>query len=126
MNIEMFSENEIIHLNNIEKISNIKWTEHPECKGVYIKHLIKGCKTSGLFSSHIVKISPNCTIKKHTHENQMELHEVIAGKGFFQIKDKSLEYSAGKISLIQKGEEHMVSAGEKGLTLLAKFFPALI
>jgi hypothetical protein len=30
------------------------------------------------------------------------------------------------MAVIQKGEKHRVRAGKKGLTLLAKFFPAMV
>ena len=109
-----------------ENISDVKWSKHSVFQGVYIKHMIKGADTCGLFSSHIVKIDPNCCLDQHCHENQLELHEVIEGEGVCQLVEERFDYRFGKMAVIPKGERHMVKAGEKGLTLLAKFFPAML
>lgn len=107
-------------------ISDIEWEEHPKFKGVYLKHMIKGADTDGLFSSHLVKIDPNCCLENHCHENQLELHEVIEGNGSCILLEKSFDYHLGKMAVIPKREDHMVQADEHGLILLAKFFPALL
>ncbi len=119
--------NGTIHfIDRSEKNSDVEWTKHPKFKGVYLKHMIKGADTCGLFSSHLVKIDPECCLEKHCHENQLELHEVIEGDGLYQIVGDTFDYHLGKMAVIPKGENHMVQAGENGLTLLAKFFPALL
>ena len=109
-----------------ENISDVEWTIHPKFKGVYLKHMIVGADTSALFSSHLVKIEPNCCLETHCHENQLELHEVIEGEGLCQLIEDTFDYHLGKMAVIPKGENHMVHAGKNGLTLLAKFFPALL
>ena len=109
-----------------ENISDAAWVEHPQFKGVYLKLMVKGADTSGLFSSHLVKIDPDRCLETHCHENQLELHEVLEGEGSCQLIDERFDYHLGKMAVIQKGENHRVRAGKKGLTLLAKFFPAMV
>ena len=109
-----------------ENISEVEWAKHPKFKGVYLKHIIKGADTDGLFSSHLVKIDPDCCLENHCHENQLELHEVIEGVGKCQLIEERFDYHLGKMAVIPKGESHMVQAGKNGLTLLAKFFPAML
>lgn len=109
-----------------ENFSDVEWAKHPKFKGVYLKHMIRGADTGGLFSSHLVKIAPNCCLESHCHENQLELHEVAEGDGLCQLIEERFSYHLGKMAIIPKGENHMVQAGENGLTLLAKFFPALL
>ena len=107
-------------------ISDVEWAKHHKFKGVYLKHMIKDADTDGLFSSHLVKIDPNCCLEAHCHENQLELHEVIEGDGLCRLIEETFDYHLGKMAVIPKGENHMVRAGENGLTLIAKFFPALL
>lgn len=109
-----------------DSLSDVEWTKHSEFKGVYLKHMIKSTDTTGLFSSHLVKIEPGSCLETHIHENQLELHEVIEGDGTCQLIEERFDYHPGKMAVIPKGKRHMVLAGKKGLTLLAKFFPALI
>ena len=119
--------NGTIHfIDRSESISQTEWTKHPKFKGVYIKNMIKGADTGGLFSSHLVKIDPGCCLENHCHENQLELHEVIEGDGLCQLIGDLFNYHLGKMAVIPKGKNHRVQAGENGLTLLAKFFPALL
>lgn len=107
-------------------ISDAEWTRHPLFEGVYLKNMIKGEDSGGLFSSHLVKIDPDCCLADHCHEAQMELHEVIEGDGQCRLIEKKFDYHPGKMALIPKGENHRVQAGKNGLTLMAKFFPALL
>jgi quercetin dioxygenase-like cupin family protein len=130
MNNKMIST-QIFHgtvhfIDHHEKISDLEWTKHPQFKGVHLKNMIKGVDTSGLFSSHLVKIDPDCCLDTHCHENQLELHEVIEGDGICRLVENTFNYHLGKMAVIPKGENHLVQAGRNGLTLLAKFFPALI
>lgn len=119
--------NGMIHyLNRSEPISAVEWTGHPKFKGVYLKHMIKGADTNGLFSSHLVKIDPHCCLDTHCHENQLELHEFIEGNGWCQLVEERFDVHLGKMTLIPRGQCHEVHAGENGLTLMAKFFPALL
>ncbi|WP_051309115.1 cupin domain-containing protein [Desulfogranum japonicum] len=117
----------IIHYSDrSDRMADIKWMEHPTFKGVHLKHIIKGCDSGGLFSSHLVKIDPDCCLESHIHADQFELHEVLAGKGTCKLLEKTFPYATGKMTVIPKGQHHGVHAGPEGLTLLAKFFPALL
>lgn len=109
-----------------DKISEIEWTKHPDFEGVGLKHMIRGRDTGDLFSSHLVKIDPECSLRVHRQNDQVELHEVIEGDGECRLPESSFKYHTGKMAVIQRGEEHMVRAGKNGLVILAKFFPALL
>ncbi|WP_419779328.1 cupin domain-containing protein [Maridesulfovibrio sp.] len=102
------------------------WNPHPAFEGVQLKHIVTGKNTDGQLSCHIVRIDPGCTLKSHVHENQWELHEIIEGSGEATLDSITTPYHPGKSAIIPKGEQHSVHAGEEGLTLLAKFFPALL
>lgn len=118
--------NGTVHYSNrTEKISDVEWVKHPKFKGVYLKNMIKGFDTDNLFSSHLVKIDPGCSLEPHCHGNQIELHEVIEGTGTCKLCENVFDYHFGKMAVIPQGENHSVHAGEGGLILLAKFFPAV-
>ncbi|WP_319779271.1 cupin domain-containing protein [Maridesulfovibrio sp.] len=106
--------------------SDLDWNPHPAFEGVYMKHLITGKKTDGKLSCHIVRVDPGCTLESHIHENQWEMHEIIGGSGEAALADKTTPYHPGKSAIIPKGQQHSVVAGPEGITLLAKFFPALL
>jgi quercetin dioxygenase-like cupin family protein len=105
---------------------DIAWVPHPTFKGVSLKHLIKGMETGGLLSSHMVRLEPHAVLEEHTHDNQWELHEVIEGEGCFLLDSKEVIYVPGNMGIIPKKTRHKVVAGESGLVLMAKFFPALL
>lgn len=105
--------------------SQLRWNDHPAFSGVALKHLITGKDTDGTFSYHLVRIAPGCRIGTHIHETQLETHEVIAGGGECITAGTELVYEPGTISILPAGVEHEVIAGEAGLYLFAKFFPAL-
>ena len=120
-------ENGIIsYLSRDDQTGNIEWNEHPKCKGVFLKHLIKGADTTGKVSCHLVKVEPNCIVDEHIHEAQWELHEVIEGEGNCLLNTKEMPYNPGRMVVIPKGIKHKVIAGNDGLVLLAKYFPALL
>jgi quercetin dioxygenase-like cupin family protein len=102
------------------------WSEHPKFKGVYLKHLVKGTDTNGMLSSHMVKVDPCAVLEEHIHDSQWELHEVIDGEGVFLLGTMETPYYPGRMAIIPKGVRHKVTAGNSGLVMLAKFFPALI
>lgn len=102
------------------------WHEHPKFRGVYLKHLIKGTYTDGMLSSHMVRIEPHAVLEEHVHDAQWELHEVIEGEGVFLLDNSELPYYPGRMAVIPKGVKHRVTAGSRGLVMLAKFFPALL
>ena len=108
------------------RIGDIGWNPHPTFKGVSMKHVVKGADTDGRLSCHLVRIEPGCEIGDHVHEGKMELHEVVAGRGFCVIGDETVDYAAGSMAYIPDDVRHSVKAGTEGLEILAKFCPALI
>lgn len=107
------------------KFGDIPWSKHPTFEGVELKHIVTAKDTEGAFSYHLVRIAPNKSIKEHIHETQLETHEVIAGDGLCINDGKVLNYEVGTISIMPAKVPHEVNAGENGLYLFAKFFPAL-
>lgn len=104
----------------------IEWTKHASFEGVYLKHLVRGENTNGQLSCHMVRIDPGCALETHVHAAQWELHEVIEGTGTCNLNGSTVLYGVGQMAVIPSGTPHAVKAGESGLILLAKFFPALI
>ena len=102
------------------------WNPHPAFKGVSLKHLVTGADTGGALSCHMVRVDPGCVLKTHTHNPQWELHEVVEGSGEAMLGDETAPYAPGKVAVIPCGQAHRVQAGDQGLILFAKFFPALI
>jgi quercetin dioxygenase-like cupin family protein len=107
-------------------IENLEWNEHPAFKGVFLKHIINGKNTNNCLSCHLVKINPGCEIGIHNHAGKTELHEIISGFGHCMIEQTKLDYQKGMIGFIPADKNHSVKAGNEGLFLLAKFFPALL
>lgn len=107
-------------------VEELQWNEHPEFKGVFLKHLIKGEKTRDQLSCHLVKINANCEIGLHHHRGKTELHEVLDGAGICMIEQQKLNYQKGVTGFIPEDKNHIVKAGTEGLLLIAKFFPALL
>ena len=108
-----------------KKFENIVWSKHPVFQGVELKHIITAEDTNGQFSYHLVRIAPGCSIGEHTHETQLETHEVIEGFGECINDGINLGYEPGVIAIMEAGKKHQVNAGEEGLCLFAKFMPAL-
>lgn len=109
-----------------ESVGACAWNAHPRFVGVYLKDLVTGKGTNGGFSAHMVRIDPGCVLASHCHGDQWELHEVLGGEGVLELGGACHPYHMGRMAVIPKGEAHGVRAGEKGLTLLAKFIPALV
>lgn len=105
---------------------DIPWSKHADFQGVELKHIVTSAQTGGQFSYHLVRIAPNCAIGRHTHQEQLETHEAIAGSGRCAIGGAALDYRPGTIAILPKGVAHEVSAGPEGLCLFAKFIPALV
>lgn len=122
---ESFNNGKLALTDKTINFSEIEWSKHPTFAGVELKHIVTANDTNGQFSYHLVRISPNCSIKEHTHENQLETHEVIKGNGICINSEVSIDYQIGTISIIPAGIKHEVIAGENGLYLFAKFIPAL-
>lgn len=108
------------------KCSELDWSPHPVFEGVNLKHLVTGEKTNGSLSCHVVRVAPGCSIETHTHNPQWELHEIIQGSGQAMLDGEMKTYLPGRSTVIPCGCEHSVRAGDDGLTILAKFFPALL
>ena len=104
---------------------DISWSKHPTFEGVELKHIVKSEETNGVYSFHLVRIAPNCSIKDHIHDPQLETHEVIAGYGECINDGTNIEYKPGVISIMPTKVHHEVHAGDEGLYLFAKFMPAL-
>jgi len=119
--------NSIVSLiNRGEAVARLAWNAHPKFPGVFLKHLIKGEASDSKLSCHLVSVNPHCALETHIHENQWELHQVLAGDGNCLLNDKEIPYSPGCLALIPQGAAHRVEAGDKGLVLLATFSPALL
>jgi quercetin dioxygenase-like cupin family protein len=120
-------ENGMVYINEkeLENISSISWIKHPKFKGVFMKNLFTGSDSNNNLSAMIVKIEPNHEIGNHIHEGKAELHEIINGEGIAMVNNTSINYFPGVISFIPGDILHNIKAGDKGLTLLAKFTPSL-
>lgn len=111
--------------NTAINFSDIPWNKSPANEGVELKHIVTAQQTNGEFSYHLIRIDPNMKIGNHTHKEQLETHEVIAGNGICINAGKELSYEPGIISIFPKNIPHEVTAGTNGLYLFAKFMPAL-
>lgn len=60
---------------------SLPWKEHKDFKGVFLKNIVTGELTDGLFTCFMVQIEAGMKIGLHTHPSSIELHEVIAGRG---------------------------------------------
>ncbi len=104
----------------------LPWNPHPAFPGVSLKHLLTGADTDGALSCHLVRVAPGARLESHVHAVQWELHEVVAGSGEAVIDGCAAVYAPGVMAVIPSGQGHAVAAGPEGLTLFAKFFPALL
>ncbi len=122
---ETFNNGKLVTPAATKDFSNIPWKEHPTFTGVELKHILTSEDTGSSYSYHLVRIAPNCSIKEHIHETQLETHEVIAGNGVCINDGTTILYEPGTISVFPANVPHEVNAGENGLYLFAKFMPAL-
>ena len=122
---ELFENGKLFLPEKETDLSKIAWSKHPTFIGVELKHIITAKDTDGKFSYHLVRIAPDCSIGNHTHETQLETHEVIKGSGGCVNAGSTVPYAAGTISIMQAGVPHEVHADSEGLYLFAKFMPAL-
>ena len=128
MNMETFEAFDIGELRLPDRtiaFEQIPWSKHPVFEGVELKHIITSKDTDGEYSYHLERIAPGKSIRDHIHETQLETHEVIAGNGKCINNGSDLVYEPGVISIMPAKVHHAVQAGEDGLYLFAKFFPAL-
>ena len=104
----------------------LPWQDHPAFAGVRLRHLVTAADTQGQLSCHIVRLDPGASLAGHVHDGQWELHEVVSGSGTAELGEATAAYVPGVSAVIPRGTAHAVTAGEDGLCLLAKFFPALV
>lgn len=122
---ELFNNGKLLLPGKETSFVEMEWSKHPVFEGVGLKHIITAKDTDGMFSYHLVRIAPDCSIGNHIHETQLETHEVIKGSGKCINADYVIPYEAGTVSIMQAGVPHEVTAGVEGLYLFAKFIPAL-
>lgn len=111
--------------NDTINFAEIPWMKHTAFEGVELKHIVTSAQTNGEFSYHLVRIAPNMKIGNHTHTEQLETHEVIAGNGICVNDNTEITYQPGVISILPRAVPHEVTAGDEGMYLFAKFMPAL-
>jgi len=121
---EKFGAGKLSLPTTIIDFDSLPWNKHPVFEGVELKNIITSAQTNGEFSFHLVRIAPNRKIGLHVHEKQLETHEVISGSGICINDGVELKYEPGTISIMPMNVKHEVIAGEKGMCLFAKFFPA--
>ncbi len=122
---EIFNNGKLVTPAATKDFSSLPWSKHPVFTGVELKHILTSKETGGAYSYHLVRIAPNCSIGEHTHETQLETHEVIAGGGACINNGTAIGYTPGIISIFPANQPHTVKASENGLYLFAKFMPAL-
>ncbi len=120
-----FNEGKLEVPGKVIDFNSISWSQHPVFEGVELKHIVRAAETDGAYSFHLVRIAPGFSIKDHIHDPQLETHEVIAGYGKCINDGVEIDYKPGVISIMPSRVHHEVHAGEEGIYLFAKFFPAL-
>ena len=113
-------------LTDVRDAEALPWQDHPAFAGVRLRHLVTAADTQGQLSCHIVRLSPGASLAGHVHDGQWELHEIVSGDGKAELAGREADYAPGVTAVIPRGTPHAVTAGEQGLCLLAKFFPALL
>lgn len=106
--------------------ATLDFIPHRAFPGVALKHLVTGDRTNGKSSCHLVKVAPHCCLSNHMHPQNLEIHQVVAGKGSAKIGAVRCEYLPGTVGVIPMDIPHEVHAGEEGLYILAVFSPALL
>ena len=113
-------------LTDVRDADALPWQDHPAFAGVRLRHLVTAADTEGRLSCHIVRLAPGASLAGHVHDGQWELHEVVCGSGTAALAGRQTDYAPGVTAVIPRGTPHAVTAGDQGLCLLAKFFPALL
>lgn len=124
MTQETFSlfENGRLHAHgHAVRLAGTPWTDHPEFAGVFLKPVLEAEATGGAFRALLVRVEPGRRLGLHTHPDDHELHEVIAGSGACLVEGNHIAYAPGCVALIPRGAAHEVAAGREGLCLFAKF-----
>ena len=124
--VRNFENGSLYTILNKKELTNGEWNPHKKFAGVSLKNLAVSSDSGGRVSCHLVRVEPGCELSLHSHENNLEIHEVISGSGTLKLGGNNYEYRSGSLSVIPDGAEHEVIAGPEGLYILAKFIPALI
>ena len=109
----------------LDTASAAPWNPHPRFAGVAMKTLVAGAETAGALSQHLVRVDPGCALDWHEHPMQCELHLVLDGDAQATIGEQETAYIPATQRTIPRGVRHCVRAGDRGITLLASFSPAL-
>jgi len=121
-----FTAGTIAHANKDTNAETLDWNAHPSFSGVSLKHLITGADTDGRFSAHLVRLDAGAEIGDHVHPESWELHEVAGGDGYCVLDGRTIPYKPGVAAVLPENVSHKVQAGDDGLTIMAKFIPALL
>jgi len=103
----------------------VPWVPHAKFPGVALRAVMTGAETGGRFSLHQVRIDAGCVIDTHTHPDNWETHQVLAGEGTLTLAGRETPYRRGISAAVPQGVPHRVAAGGGPLYLLATFIPAL-
>ncbi len=101
------------------------WSDHPKFPCVRLCRLVSGAESGGQFSTLLVSVDPNCRMLAHRHDAEVEQHLVLAGEGRLDLDGQLRDYRPGSLAVIPQNAEHSVTAGERGMVILALFSPAL-
>ena len=107
-------------------VESLPWNPHPKFAGVLLRHLVTGKDTGGLMSLHHVRIDPGCAIGDHTHNGQVEIHDVLTGEGTCTLNGTIIPYTPGVVGVMPANQVHRIDAGDQGILLLATFSPPLV
>jgi len=124
--VDVFNEGKIIFPSDEIDAKKLKWYEHPESKGTFLKDLVPGKDTGGAFSCHIIRVNKGCEVGQHIHEDQWEFNEILDGNGIYIYENKEVRFGAGFSFATPPGVRHALIAEVEDLYLLAKFIPGLV
>ncbi len=121
-----FENGSLFTILNKKELSEGEWNPHQKFAGVSLKNLAVSSDSGGRVSCHLVRVEPGYKLSLHSHENNMEIHEVISGSGTLKLGGNNYEYKSGSVAVIPEGLEHEIIAGSEGMYILAKFIPAIV
>ncbi|XPV75387.1 MAG: cupin domain-containing protein [Desulfovibrio sp.] len=124
--IQYFDEGKTCFIDEDIPTQSKEWLSHPVFEGVALKHLVTGAQTKGAMSSHLVRVRKGHSIGEHIHEESLEVHDVLCGKGECLLDKKLISYESGVTGIIPQAVPHSVTALDEDLYILAKFIPALM
>ncbi len=122
---ELFEKGKLVLPEGEKNFADLPWNPHKKFEGVELKHIVTSEDTGGAYSYHLIRVAPGKSIGEHSHHNQVETHEVIAGKGTCINGGAEYEYEPGCVTIFRADTVHQVIAGDEGVMVFAKFFPAL-